>query len=36
MKNKKVTLRRYNFLNNQTMFQYKKMLEQLGYDVRIS
>lgn len=36
MEKQTVTLRRYDFNNIQTMFQYKTMLEQLGYKVRIS
>ena len=35
MNNKKITLKRYNFLNDKTMFQYKKILERLGYEVVI-
>lgn len=30
---KKITLKRYNFLNNQTMLQYKKELEMIANDI---
>lgn len=33
---KKITLNNYNFLNKHTMYQYKKMLERLGYTVVIN